>query len=148
MFNNCARALARPRPVAELLLFFIRYVVVTTGAKQVAFTHAHCCRANAHMVYGLKYQHFTLHSITLFVLNTSATRPYVPKNVTLPCIFIHVFLCLLLCPVFFSFVVSCSPIQLYREQYMGKAEIWNFSTSLQLDISQVSAVIFHILQAM
>ena len=31
---------------------------------------------------------------------------------------------------------------------MGKAEIWNFSTSLQLDISQVSAVIFHILQAM
>ena len=38
--------------------------------------------------------------------------------------------------------------QLYREYYMGKAEIWNFSTSLQLDISQVSAVIFHILQAM
>ena len=32
---------------------------------------------------------------------------------------------------------------------MGKAETWNFSTSLQLDISkQVSAVIFHILQAM
>ena len=31
---------------------------------------------------------------------------------------------------------------------MGKAEIWNFSTCLQLDISQVSAVIFHILQAM
>ena len=31
---------------------------------------------------------------------------------------------------------------------MGKAEIRNFSTSLQLDISQVSAVIFHILQAM
>ena len=31
---------------------------------------------------------------------------------------------------------------------MGKAEIWNFSTSLQLDISQVRAVIFHILQAM
>ena len=31
---------------------------------------------------------------------------------------------------------------------MGKAEIWNFSTSLQLDISQVSAVIFRILQAM
>ena len=30
---------------------------------------------------------------------------------------------------------------------MGKAEIWNFSTSLQLDISQVSAVIFHILHA-
>ena len=25
---------------------------------------------------------------------------------------------------------------------MGKAEIWNFSTSLQLDISQESAVIF------
>ena len=31
---------------------------------------------------------------------------------------------------------------------MGKAQIWNFSTSLQLDISQVSTVIFHILQAM
>ena len=30
---------------------------------------------------------------------------------------------------------------------MGKAEIYNFSTSLQLDISQVNAVIFHILQA-
>ena len=29
----------------------------------------------------------------------------------------------------------------------GKGEIWNFSTILQLDISQVSAVIFHILQA-
>ena len=29
---------------------------------------------------------------------------------------------------------------------MGKAQIWN--SSLQLDISQVSAVIFHILQAM
>ena len=29
---------------------------------------------------------------------------------------------------------------------MGKAE--NFSTSLQLDISEVRAVIFHILQAM
>ena len=35
------------------------------------------CRANAHMVYGLKHQHFTLHSITPFVLNISATRPYV-----------------------------------------------------------------------
>ena len=31
---------------------------------------------------------------------------------------------------------------------MGKAEIWNFSTSFQLEISQVSAGIFHILQAM
>ena len=31
---------------------------------------------------------------------------------------------------------------------MGKMEIWNCSTSLQLDISQVSAVIFHILQVM
>ena len=31
---------------------------------------------------------------------------------------------------------------------MGNAEIWNFSTSLQLDSSQLSAVIFHILQAM
>ena len=32
---------------------------------------------------------------------------------------------------------------------MEKAEIlWNFSTSLQLDISQVSALIFDILQAM
>ena len=31
---------------------------------------------------------------------------------------------------------------------MGKAEVWNFSTNLQLDISQVSAVIFRILQAM
>ena len=30
----------------------------------------------------------------------------------------------------------------------GKAEIWNFSTSFQLDISQMSVVIFHILQAM
>ena len=35
------------------------------------------CRANGHMVYGLKHQHFTSHSITLFVLNISATRPYV-----------------------------------------------------------------------
>ena len=35
------------------------------------------CRAYAHMVYGSKHQHFTLHSITLFVLNISATRPYV-----------------------------------------------------------------------
>ena len=35
------------------------------------------CRVNAHMVYGLKHQHFTLHSITLFVLNISATRPCV-----------------------------------------------------------------------
>ena len=26
------------------------------------------CRANAHMVYGLKHQHFTLHSISLFVI--------------------------------------------------------------------------------
>ena len=31
---------------------------------------------------------------------------------------------------------------------MGIAEIWNFSTSLQLDISQVCAVIFNILQDM
>ena len=31
---------------------------------------------------------------------------------------------------------------------MGKAEIWNSSTSRQLDISQASAVIFHISQAM
>ena len=30
---------------------------------------------------------------------------------------------------------------------MGKAEIWNFSTSFKLDIAQVGAVIFHILQA-
>ena len=30
---------------------------------------------------------------------------------------------------------------------MEKVEIRNFSTSLQLDICQVSAVIFHILQA-
>ena len=29
---------------------------------------------------------------------------------------------------------------------MGKLEIWNFSTSLQLDITQLSAVIFHILR--
>ena len=35
------------------------------------------CRANAHMVYGFKHQHFTSHSITLFVLYMSATRPYV-----------------------------------------------------------------------
>ena len=31
---------------------------------------------------------------------------------------------------------------------MGKAEIGNFSSCLQLNISQVSAVIFHILQPM
>ena len=31
---------------------------------------------------------------------------------------------------------------------MGKAEIWNFSTSLQLDVFQVRATIFHILQVM
>ena len=35
------------------------------------------CRANAHMAYGLKHQDFTLHSITLFVLKTSAARPCV-----------------------------------------------------------------------
>ena len=35
------------------------------------------CRANAHIAYGLKHQHFTLNSITLFVLKTSATRPCV-----------------------------------------------------------------------
>ena len=28
-------------------------------------------RANAHMVYGLKHQHFTLHSITRFIINIS-----------------------------------------------------------------------------
>ena len=38
IFKNCARALARTlisrgRPLVELLLFFIRYVVVTTGTK-------------------------------------------------------------------------------------------------------------------
>ena len=38
MFNTCARALARTlslrlRSLVDLLLFFIRYVVVTTGAK-------------------------------------------------------------------------------------------------------------------
>ena len=48
-FNNCARVLARTlisrfRPLVELLLFFIRYVVVTTDAKQMAFTHAHCLK--------------------------------------------------------------------------------------------------------
>ena len=31
---------------------------------------------------------------------------------------------------------------------MGKAEIWDFSTSVQLDISHVSVVTFHIMQAM
>ena len=31
---------------------------------------------------------------------------------------------------------------------MGKGEIWNFSTSLQLDVFQVRATIFHILQVM
>ena len=31
---------------------------------------------------------------------------------------------------------------------MAKEIVWNFSTSLQLDISQVRAGIFHILQAM
>ena len=41
------------------------------------------CRANAHMVYGLKHQHFTSHSITLFVRNISATRRYV-ANATQP----------------------------------------------------------------
>ena len=33
-------------------------------------------RANAHMVYGLKHQHFTLHSITLFVLKDGAYYCY------------------------------------------------------------------------
>ena len=47
IFNNCARALARAlisrlRPPVEPLLFFMRYVVVTTGAKYMAFTLAHC----------------------------------------------------------------------------------------------------------
>ena len=27
------------------------------------------CRANAHMVYGLKHQHFTLRSITVFMIS-------------------------------------------------------------------------------
>ena len=31
---------------------------------------------------------------------------------------------------------------------MGKAEIWDFSTSVQIDISHVSVVTFHIMQAM
>ena len=44
--NNCVRALVT-RLILRLtpfvgVLFFIRYVVVTTGAKQMAFTHAHC----------------------------------------------------------------------------------------------------------
>ena len=45
--NNCARALARTlisrlTPLVDILSFFIRYVVVTTGAKQMALTYAHC----------------------------------------------------------------------------------------------------------
>ena len=47
IFNNCARTLARTltsrlRPLVELLLFFIRYDVVTTGAKQMRL---HMCIA-------------------------------------------------------------------------------------------------------
>ena len=43
MFSNCARAIARTlisrlRNLVELL-FLTRYVVVTTGAKKIAFTH-------------------------------------------------------------------------------------------------------------
>ena len=44
--------------------------------------------------------------------------------------------------------MSCSLIQLCREQYMEKAEIRNFSTSLQLDVSSMRAGIFHSLHAM
>ena len=47
------------------------------------------CRANAHMVYGLKHQHFTSHSITLFVLNISATRPYVALQRN-PSLYLHI----------------------------------------------------------
>ena len=47
IFKNCARALARTlisrlRPPVEPLLFFMRYIVVTPGAKYMAFTLAHC----------------------------------------------------------------------------------------------------------
>ena len=42
IFNNYASAISRLGPLVDLLLFFIRYIVVTTGAKQMAFTHAHC----------------------------------------------------------------------------------------------------------
>ena len=58
----------RLKPLAELLLFFIRYVVVTTDAKQISFTHVRC----------LKYE----------------IEHVVPFH------FIHVFLCLPLCPFF------------------------------------------------
>ena len=53
--------------------------IVSTQEAKVALGYrlVSICRANAHMVYGLKHQHFTSHSITLFVLNISATRPYV-----------------------------------------------------------------------
>ena len=73
IFNNCAGALARTlisrlRPLVELLLFFIRYVVVTTGAKQMAFTYAHC------------WNYQIVHFVSFH--------------------FIHVFLCLFLCPFF------------------------------------------------
>ena len=34
------------------------------------------CRANAHMVYGLKHQHFTSHSITLFILSVCLWNSY------------------------------------------------------------------------
>ena len=47
ILNNCARALvrtliSRSRPLVEVLLSFVRYVVETTGAKWMAFTHAQC----------------------------------------------------------------------------------------------------------
>ena len=34
------------------------------------------CRANAHMIYGLKHQHFTSHSITLFVPQKQAGETF------------------------------------------------------------------------
>ena len=38
-------------------------------------------RANAHIVYALKHQHFTLHSITLFVLCNNSFKQFLESSV-------------------------------------------------------------------
>ena len=68
-FNNCARPLARTlisrlRPLVELLLFFIRGVVVTTSAKYMAFALAHCLK---HEIAHFVSFHFIHVSLCLFL---------------------------------------------------------------------------------
>ena len=77
----------RLKPLAELLLFFIRYVVVTTGAKQISFTHAL----------------FKMPNRTFCVISFHS------------CLFVLAFVSFFLDSkeiyIFFRFVISCPPIQ-------------------------------------